>query len=214
MLSAHLGDVGAAVGDGLGELGGGDLEGLAGEGGGRRAEGEELGQQLLQLRGLEGGGSQAARHGLHAVDGLRGLGGEHSLSPVVAAGDVGVLDLLLGPQSVVQHLLEGSLGVGVDDWGVADLRGPKVPHVNQLDTGHTGKQEVVDVGGEGDGVGHGDVCRGVVIRGLKVVIVSVTIIFLSLKKTFSLFVLIGVKLVEVPHNLWVVIPVRSLILWL
>ena len=132
--------------DGLGHLCAGHLQSLAGEAGGRGAQGEELGQQLLQLWGvLVRGGGQAAGHGLHAVDGLRGLLGEYGLSAVVAGGDVGVLDLLLGPQGVIQHLLKSSLGVGEDDRGAADFRGPELPHVDQLDAGHTRKQEVVDV---------------------------------------------------------------------
>ena len=196
-VSPHLGDVCAAVCDGLGDLGAGHLEpGLAGEGGGRGAQGEELGQEVLQLWRLQAGGrGQAPGHRLHAVDGLRGLLGEHRLSPVVAGRDVGVLNFLLGPQGVVQHLLESSLGVGEDDRRVADIRGPELPHVDQLDAGHARKQEVVDVGGERDGVGHSDVGRGVITRGLKVVVVIVTVIFISLEKTFSLLVLIRVKLV-------------------
>lgn len=182
--------------DGLGHLCAGHLQSLAGEAGGRGTQGEELGQQLLQLWGvLVRGRGQGAGHGLHAVDGLRGLLGEHGLSAVVAGGDVGVLDLLLGPQGVIQHLLKGSLGVGEDDWGAADLRRPELPHVDQLDAGHTRKQEVVDVGGEWEGVGHSDVGRGIVTIGLKVVVVAVTVILVSLEKTFSLLILIRVKLV-------------------
>ena len=183
--------------DGLGHLGAGHLEpGLAGQGGGRGAQGEELGQKVLQLGGLQARGrGEAAGHRLHAVDGLRGLLGEHRLSPVIASCDVGVLNFLLGPQGVVQHLLESSLGVGEDDRRAADIRGPELPHVDQLDAGHARKQEVVDVGGEGDGVGHGDVGRGVITRRLNVVVITVTVIFISLEKAFSFFVLIRVELV-------------------
>ena len=44
-------------------------------------------------------------------------------------------------------------------------------------------------------MGHSDVGRRVVTIGLKVVVVAVTVILVSLEKTFSLLILIRVKLV-------------------
>ena len=73
-------DVGAAVGDGLGDLGAGDLVLLAAglrQPGGGAGQRQEAGQEILQLRGLLDGRGQALRHRLHAVQGLGGLLREH-----------------------------------------------------------------------------------------------------------------------------------------
>ena len=73
-------DVGAAVGDGLGDLGAGDLVLLAAglrQPGGGAGQRQEAGQEILQLRALLDSGGEALRHRLHAVQGLGGLLREH-----------------------------------------------------------------------------------------------------------------------------------------
>ena len=79
-LLPDLCDVGAAVGDGLGDLGAGDLVLLAAglrQPGGGAGQRQEAGQEILQLRGLLDSGGEALRHRLHAVQGLGGLLREH-----------------------------------------------------------------------------------------------------------------------------------------
>ena len=81
-------DVGAAVGDGLGDLGAGDLVLLAAglrQPGGGAGQRQEPGQEILQLWGLLDSRGQALRHRLHAVQGLGGLLREHLAAHIVIA---------------------------------------------------------------------------------------------------------------------------------
>ena len=131
-----LGDVGAAVEDGAGDLRAGELQGGRWLGGQR----EELGEEVTDVLSLGQVQSLSAGHGLHAVDGA-GVGlGVGVEAAVEAGGSEGHGDRLLGPQGIVEHLLVAGLSgdcpqVGVDHRRVVHRSGLEVTDSQQLHAG-------------------------------------------------------------------------------